>query len=100
MPGPLVWAVHQHDHPAISRRNPLSASAGSQPRRADGPYAELLPWLLEQVADWEVAATANVVGETPLVRVSGAWLGCRAVACVLLFCGHLWLSGTKLLPGC
>lgn len=44
--------------------------AASQPRRADGPYAELLPWLGEQAHDWEVAATANCMGDTPLVRVS------------------------------
>ena len=44
--------------------------AASQPRRADGPYAELLPWLGEQAADWEVAATANCAGDTPAVRVS------------------------------
>ncbi|KAL4451949.1 hypothetical protein ABPG75_007611 [Micractinium tetrahymenae] len=44
--------------------------AASQPRRADGAYAELLPWLLEQAQDWEVAATANCVGDTPLVRAT------------------------------
>ena len=50
-------------------------SAAAQPRRADGAFAELLPWLLEQTQDWEVAATANCVGDTPLVRVSEqGWL--------------------------
>lgn len=39
--------------------------AASQPRRAEGPYAELLPWLIDQSHDWQVAATANAVGDTP-----------------------------------
>ena len=49
---------------------PPPVSAAAQPRRADGAFAELLPWLLEQTQDWEVAATANCAGDTPLVRVS------------------------------
>lgn len=28
-------------------------------RRPDGPFAELLPWAGEQVADWEAAASAG-----------------------------------------
>ena len=39
--------------------------AASQPRRAEGPFAELLPWLIDQAHDWQVAATANAVGGTP-----------------------------------
>ncbi len=27
--------------------------------RPDGPFAELLPWAAEQVADWEAAASAG-----------------------------------------
>eukprot|EP00887_Chlorella_sp_A99_P007731 scaffold20.g7731.t1 len=46
----------------------LAKYAASQPRRADGAYAELLPWLLDQAHDWEVAATANAVGDTPAAR--------------------------------
>jgi hypothetical protein len=43
----------------------VNRCAASQPRRAEGPYAELLPWLIEQSSDWQVAATANAVGDTP-----------------------------------
>lgn len=43
----------------------VNRCAASQPRRAEGPYAELLPWLIQQASDWQVAATANVVGDTP-----------------------------------
>jgi hypothetical protein len=43
----------------------VNRCAASQPRRAEGPYAELLPWLIEQAQDWQVAATANAVGDIP-----------------------------------
>ena len=39
--------------------------AASQPRRAEGPYAELLPWLIDQAQDWQMAATANALGDSP-----------------------------------
>ncbi|KAI3437911.1 hypothetical protein D9Q98_000356 [Chlorella vulgaris] len=42
--------------------------AGSQPRRADGDFAELLPWLVEQAQDWEAAATATCAGNAALTR--------------------------------
>ena len=74
----LAWVGKQMQAqlPTLTCSGPPAALyAGSQPRRADGPYAELLPWLLEQAADWDVAATANVVGDTPLVRVSGTLVG-------------------------
>jgi hypothetical protein len=45
--------------------------AGSQPRRADGDFAELLPWLVEQAQDWEAAATATCAGNAALTRVGG-----------------------------
>lgn len=44
-------------------------SAVSQPRRAEGAYAELLPWIAEQAYDWEVAATVNCMGDTPKMQV-------------------------------
>ena len=43
----------------------VNRCAASQPRRAEGPYAELLPWLIDQAQDWQIAATANAVGDTP-----------------------------------
>lgn len=42
--------------------------AVSQPRRAEGRYAELLPWLIDQAEDWQVAATANCLGDTPATK--------------------------------
>ncbi|GFH32973.1 uncharacterized protein HaLaN_32278, partial [Haematococcus lacustris] len=39
-------------------------AAGS--RRAEGPLAELLPWWLEQAADWEAAAAAGAPASPPL----------------------------------
>lgn len=37
--------------------------AASHPRRAEGPFAEYLPWLYDQVLDWQAAASINVLGE-------------------------------------
>lgn len=84
--------------PCPTCHSPLCA--GSQPRRADGPYAELLPWLLEQAADWDVAATANVTGETPLVRVS-VWVRSRSASCgAVTTAGELYLIRGSLSCGC
>lgn len=44
----------------------LGRYASTQPRRAEGPYAELLPWLYEQLVDWETAATATCLGDSAL----------------------------------
>ncbi len=60
--------------------------ASSQPRRAEGPHADVLPWLLDQAADWEVAATANVMGDTPYTRVSAGAFG--------------WVQGVGAVSGC
>ena len=49
----------------------VNRCAASQPRRAEGPYAELLPWLIEQSQDWQTAATANAVGDTPATGRQG-----------------------------
>lgn len=38
----------------------------SRARRLDGQFGELLPWLCEQLAEWEVGATANFLGESPV----------------------------------
>lgn len=43
----------------------FNAYVASQPRRAEGPFAELLPWLIDQISDWQVVATANSAGDTP-----------------------------------
>ena len=70
--------------------------AASQPRRAEGPYAELLPWLAEQGYDWELAATVNITGDTPLLRVRGRWgggAGRGGVEC------DPWLRGSHGPPG-
>lgn len=45
----------------------------SQPRRAEGPFAELLPWLVDQAHDWQVSATANCMGDTPALRSAPAY---------------------------
>lgn len=37
--------------------------AASHPRRAEGPFADYMPWLYDQVLDWQVAASINVLGE-------------------------------------
>lgn len=37
----------------------------SRARRLDGQFGELLPWLCEQLVEWEVGATANFLGESP-----------------------------------
>lgn len=67
----LLWP----DPPCLAAYKPACGVAASQPRRADGAFAELLPWLLEQAQDWEVAATASCVGDAPLVRVSAVAAG-------------------------
>jgi hypothetical protein len=38
----------------------VTRQAATPRRRPDGPFAELLPWAGEQVADWEAAASAGV----------------------------------------
>lgn len=67
LPSPRL--CHAPCHAPLGRvEKDLSKFAASQPRRADGPFAELLPWLLDQAHDWEVAATANAAGDTPAAR--------------------------------
>lgn len=40
-----------------------AAYVTSRARRLDGQFGELLPWLCEQLVEWEVGATANFLGE-------------------------------------
>lgn len=38
------------------------------PRRAEGQFAEILPWLADQLHDWTAAASINSAGDTPFAR--------------------------------
>ncbi|KIZ00357.1 hypothetical protein MNEG_7603 [Monoraphidium neglectum] len=44
--------------------------ASSSPRRPEGEYEELLPWLLDQAADFEAAAAAGAPAAPPLLLES------------------------------
>lgn len=54
----------------------LAHQAATPRRRPDGPFAELLPWAGEQVADWEAAASAGV--QLPDVSPCGFYSTCMA----------------------
>jgi hypothetical protein len=57
-----------NNHPKQHRLRYASAS----PRRAEGEYAELLPWLLDQASDFEAAAAAGAPTTPPLPPSPGA----------------------------
>jgi hypothetical protein len=40
------------------------------PRRAEGPYAEMLPWLTQQLHGWVAAASTNTAGDSPYFKAS------------------------------
>jgi len=43
----------------------LSKYMDLAPRRAEGPYAEMLPWLTQQLHGWVAAASTNTAGDSP-----------------------------------
>jgi hypothetical protein len=59
-----------------------AAAAGAAPRRADGPLAELVPWLLEQVADWRAVAAATALGDSPAACAGAGAAGYALFAAV------------------
>jgi hypothetical protein len=38
------------------------------PRRPEGPYAEMLPWLMQQLHGWVAAAGTNTAGDSPFFK--------------------------------
>jgi hypothetical protein len=56
----------------LSVERDVNRASTTQGRRMEGPHAELLPWLLEQAQDWQEAATANALGDTPATATASA----------------------------
>ena len=86
---------------ATSDSGAVTRQAATPRRRPDGPFAELLPWAGEQVADWEAAASAGV--QLPDVslplrgdmhaelawrhhRLIGVWAGTTTSICSVMPC--------------
>ncbi|GBF95518.1 hypothetical protein Rsub_07868 [Raphidocelis subcapitata] len=68
------------DAPALVRELAAAEAAfnryaAASPRRAEGEYSELLPWLLDQACDWEAAAAAGAPTTPPLPPPPSATTG-------------------------